>query len=406
MKGKSVYLVALIAIILVAIVLIVEKPFDNRTESTGTPDSLEGIKRVPVFDNVTAEDCNRIEIYQMDGRTSTTITRLNDTWYTNPVRKYNADKKKIDRIFETLVKAEEGEVVSRNPQNHMKFQVDKVTGTRVRFFAGGEDLLEDVYVGKMGMNYMSPSTYVRKEGSDEVLLVNGYMMSLFQAGDENWRERTIFDLEPEKITGFTLRQPGEPPIKLARLASDEWTCLSPKNLQIKKELGTRMLNTFARLRASEFIEDYPQKPYDEYGLGKDAYTFSASLKDYSSTPTLYIGKESEKRRTQWYVRAEGQETVHLIYKYNKDNLQKTLADIIPTPTPTPAPEKSPGEDLMEKVRKETEKKAEELEKMTEEEKNEAAREKLDEILGSARETPGKDKTTIEKEDKTPEPQKE
>ncbi len=395
MKSKSVYLIALIAIVLVVIVFISEKPLRQDTAKTTTPRTLTGIKREAVFENVSADDCHRIGISKFDGRSTATLTKVDDIWYVNPERKYPASRRNIDRIFDTLKKTKEGEVISRNPKNHAKFQVDKMTGTRVKFFGKDDKLLADVYVGKMGMNYMSPTTYVRKASSDEVISVNGYMMYLFQTGQDSWRERTIFDIKPGKIIAFTIKQPGQPAIKLGRLASDDWTCLEPKTFKIARESGTRMVNSFARLSASSFIKDYPQKPYKDYGLGKDAYTISASLKDYSSTPTLYIGKESTLPRNQWYVRAEGQDAVYLIYKYNHDSLAKTLAEIEATPTPTPSPKPS----LKKRVQEQAKKRKEAISKMTEKEKKAAAEKKLEEILKNAR----KRKKALKRDKLTPPP---
>ena len=162
-----------------------------------------------------------------------------------------------------------------------------------------------------------------------------------------------------------------------------------------------MVNSFAHLRAASFIKDYPQKPYEEYGLGKDAYTISASLKDYSSTPTLYIGKEAKSPRDQWYVRAKGQDTVYLIYRYVHDSLTKTLKDIEATPTPTPSPNPS----LKKQAEKEIKHRREAVSKMSEKEKKAAAKKKIEQILKKAREqkklkpTP----TTKHKEESTPAP---
>lgn len=406
MKGKSVYIIALIAMILVVIVLITEKPFKPPAEVESTPDSLQSIKRIPVFEKLSSDDCYKIRIFKGEDRTSSTLVKVNDAWYVNPERLYPASKTNAQRIFDTLKDVKEGEVISNNPENHIKFQVDEKTSTRVKFFGKNDDLLSDVYVGKMGMNYMSPSTYLRKVGSDEVLIVDAYMMSVFSIGDEAWRERTIFSYSPEDIASFTIREPGKPPIKLARMASDEWTCLEPEMFMIRKDVGIRMASSFARLQASTFIDDFPQKPFEEYGLGTDALTVSASLKDYSSTPTLYIGDMSEGQRNQWYVRGEGQDAVYLIYKYTRDSIVKTLEELQPTPTPTSTPISSPTQaPLIEKLQEEAKNKAEEVEGMTEEEKQEAIQKKLNEILEKSRENKRLKQTGIRAED-TPTPESE
>ena len=378
MKVRNVYILVVIAAILVVIVFLSEKPFQGPSgEKQKSARSLEGIKRVPVFEKVKAEDCYRIFISQYDGMSTASLSRVNGVWYTNPERKYPAAKANIERVFETFKRAGAGEVVSKNPQNHALFQVDKASGTRVKFFGKNDALLADVYIGKMGANYMAPTTYVRPEGSEEVLSVSGMMMGLFQGGQDNWRERTIFELQPENITGFIITQPGQPNIRIARLASDEWTCMYPKSFPVKKEDGMRMANTFARLRASSFIKDYPQKPYEEYGIGSQSIIIAATLKDASSTPTLYIGHESKDQPNQYYVRANGQEQVYLIYKYMRDGLAKTLAELEAKPTPTPA---NPYPTDMETLKKINEQKKKELEKMTEAERKAAVQKKIDEIL--------------------------
>ncbi|MBN1901639.1 DUF4340 domain-containing protein [Candidatus Sumerlaeota bacterium] len=384
MKGKSVYIIALIAIILVVIVLLAEKPFQQSTEVESTPDSLKTIERLPVLEKVSSENAFKIQIFRGDGGTSTTLVKVDDQWFVNPERRYSASKNNTQRIFDALKDIKDGEVVSTNPENHVKFQVDGITSTRVKFFGKNNETLADVYVGKMGMNYMSPSNYIRNAGSDDVLSVEASLTYLFQVGDEAWRERTIFSHDPSSITSFTIREPGKSPIKIARMASDEWTCLEPDMFMIRKDIGNRMASSFARLQASSFVEDWPQKSFEEYGLDSDALSLTASLKDYSSTPTLYIGARNEDERNQWYVRAEGQETVYQIYQYARDSLVKTLEELKPTPTPTPTPESSPTEaSLTEKVREETLKKAEDIQGMTEEEKQEAIQEKLDEIIEKA-----------------------
>jgi|GEM_PF-545954 len=382
MKGKTIYIIAAIAAFLVILVFVTEKPFKQPVSEDTTPDSLQTIKSIPVFDKIFSEDdCGKIQIFQGDDKTSATLVRLKGNWFVNPDRMYPAAKSNTERIFSTLKEISEGEVISNNPKNHIKFQVNEQTSTRVKFYDKNDALLEDVFVGKTGMNYMSPSSYVRKSGSDEVLMVKGYMMGLFPTMEESWRERTIFDFDQENITGFTIDEPGKPPVKIARLASDDWTCLAPETFPVQKDVGRRMANSFARLRASAFVDDFPQKPFDEYGLGGGALKISASLKDYSSTPTLYIGDETEAKRTQWYVRAENQDTVYLIYKYTKDSIYKSLDQLHPTPKPTPTPEKTK---VVEGIQKQAEIKAEEINKMTEEEKQEAIQKKLDTILEQAK----------------------
>lgn len=374
MKGRTVIIVAAIAVILGAIVLIVEKPFSSDSGEEAAPDSLQAVESVPVFDKVSEENCFRIEISSMDGRTTASLARKGDMWYTDPERGYPADETKIDRIFEALADVEQGEVASVNPDNHPRFEVDKLTGKHVTFYDKNSNVLEDVIIGKMGSNYMSRTTYVRKAGSDRVLSVKAFLMNSFRPGQENWRKRAIFDYQPDEITAFTIEQPGEPEIELAKFSSGEWTCVSPPDIQLKDDVGRNISNAFSRLRASDFVDDYPLKSDKEYGLDQDAVKITASLKDYSSTPTLFIGKENPEKKGRWFVRAKDQHTVYLVSKYTHDRLVRTPEDLEPTPTPVPTPK------LEDDVREQMEKRKEEVENMSEQERKEAVQKKINELM--------------------------
>ncbi|HPB30674.1 MAG TPA: DUF4340 domain-containing protein [Candidatus Sumerlaeota bacterium] len=381
MKPRNIYITAAVAIALVVLVFVMEKPLDNSGDGASEiKTDLAGIEKVAVFEKVSDETCARVDISRMDGLSTATIQKLDSVWYANPERRYTASVQNVERVFSTLAGAKSGEVISRNPENHARFQVDKMTGLRVRFYDKSGGLLEDVYVGKSGQNYMAPTSYVRREGEDQVLQVPGMLSHIFQTGEDSWRERTIFDIDPENIAAFFIREPGKPPVHLARLSGGGWTCLAPEPSEVRSDVGTRLLNTFSRMRVGAFLKDYPQKPFAEYGLGEnDAWVITASLKDYSTTPTLYLGNESGENPGQYYVRAEGSNDVHLIYKYNRDSLACGFNDIGPTPIPSPTPE----QDLVKKVQEEYEKKKQEVENMTEGEKLEAVRRKRQEILAGA-----------------------
>lgn len=376
MKSRNVYIVAALAVILVVAVILIEKPFQEESEEM-TPGSLNQINTVAVFENAGKENVRRIELSSIDGRTTTSLTKVDDKWYTNPERKYPAQTQKVENVLETISKIESGEVISKNPKNHSSFEVDKIQGKRVQLFDKNNKMLADVYVGKMGQGFANPSTYVRKVGDDEVLSVNGMLSHLVQPGERNWQDMTIFQLDPENIASFTIEKPREPTIEIVRTATDEWILKEPEGIRMKDDVGRRMVNSFSRLRGSDFVEDYPIKPFSEYDLGAGAMKITARLKDGSSTPTLFIGKESESKPNQWYIREKDGEMVYTIYKYTRDSLAWNVDNIQPTPTPPPA---TPTPSLQEKIQEEAEKKAEEIDSMTEEEKRKAVEKKFEEIL--------------------------
>jgi hypothetical protein len=325
MKSRNALLLLGVAIVLVVAFLVIEKPLSEKPSSL--PSGEAEITRVPIFQNVSADACTRIDISQFDGRTTATLLKADDTWFVDRERKREADTRTLTQLFQAISNIKEGEVVSHNPANHPRFQVDPLTGTRATFRDTHDNVLADVVIGKMASDF--GSTYVRKANSDDVLKVSGMLTHLVsRRGPDAWRDHMICDFSPETITAFVLKGANET-IRLKKFADGTWQIVSPVVQTADAAAAGRFVGSFARLRAASFEDNEEEKPLKQFGLDPPQFSVQASLQDYSSTPTLLIGNEKEKPKGQFYAKREAKNQIYLIPSFQLDMLRKSVADFLP-----------------------------------------------------------------------------
>ncbi len=114
---------------------------------------------------------------------------------------YAADQLSVTAAIGRGKRIELKNVVSSNPQKQQLFQVDSA-GTLVRVFEHGTQG-PAFHVGKPGASYTE--TYVRREGSNDVYLADGLLTYTFAKGVKEWRDKTIFKSEPDRITNVRLQ---------------------------------------------------------------------------------------------------------------------------------------------------------------------------------------------------------
>ncbi len=114
---------------------------------------------------------------------------------------FRADENAINSAISRGRKIEVRGVVSNNPEKQGVFQVDS-TGTIVKFFEHGTEKTA-FRIGKPGTTY--DETYVRREGDGDVLVAEGPLAYLYVKSPEDWRDRTIFKTDRDRITEIRYR---------------------------------------------------------------------------------------------------------------------------------------------------------------------------------------------------------
>jgi len=217
---------------------------------------------------------------------------------------FAADKKPIDKVLETVASMKIRSVVSRNPKNFEPFEVTEGKAIEVQMDDASQNTLAALHVGKSGPDIFS--TYVSKKGSDQVVLVNAILKTVFEQDLKAWRNKTIFAFNKDDITEYKVE--GNMILHVKQDDNSTWQVLAPETFTPKKGAVEDAVENFAELDAVDFGEDNQTK----YRLDTPARTITATLKD-GTAKVLYIGKD--KNAFQHFVKAEGIDTIFVVEDY-------------------------------------------------------------------------------------------
>jgi len=183
MKRNTVILVGILALLIVAVFLVLQRPGERSVSA----DSSEVLVS---YDSAAVE---KIEVTSASA--ATILQRDGAGWMlTSPLRA-KADDAGVHQLLSKGRMIALKAMVSSNPQKQTMFQVDSA-GTLVRLYAGGSERVA-FRIGKTGPTYTE--TYVRREGSNDVFLADGMLLYLFVKQPRDWRDKAILRLPQESI---------------------------------------------------------------------------------------------------------------------------------------------------------------------------------------------------------------
>jgi len=336
MKVRTTVILFGIFVILLVFVYLFEGPLSERARK-----KEEGV--IALFPDFEKESIRKIEVKSSTQEVS--LERKEEGWLIGGTDGFTADPQLVNSALDTIKNFKRENIASKNPKKQELFEVTQEKGVEVKAFDAEKKILTHFYIGKTGPDFLS--TYLRKEGSNEVLLV-GSIKSSFDKSIKNWRDKTIFDFPAETITQLTLKTPKKE-IVLEKDEKEEWQISKPEKVKAKKEEVKNIGTTIASLRAIDFAEDYDLKKYQ---LDKPQITITAILED-KEEKRLLIGKKHEEK-SQYYLKNQAKKTIFLVGKYQIDKMNKTLQDL--------KEEEKKEEEQKEETAKEAKKKKAELKK--------------------------------------------
>ena len=213
---------------------------------------------------------------------------------------FAADEEVVKRALNSLVNVQKGIVASMNPGNQVAYQVKGPMGLHV--VLGRKDgTVADIVIGKTAPDHSG--SYVRMEGSDEVLLVNKALAGLFPTALTDWRDRTIWDVEPKKIRSVIVSTPKKS-YELVK-KEDAWTVPGKPDEKLDDKIVSELLGSVSDMRAKGFaVESDPRAAFKKPELTVDL------LLDDGTTRTLEIA--GKNNLGQSYARNKGDDQVYLV----------------------------------------------------------------------------------------------
>ncbi len=183
MKRSNLILLGILLILVAAVVIVLQQP-GERSADAGSAETLISYDSAAV---------DKLEIVSRNG--NVVLQKEGATWMlTSPLRTPAATEAVTAAISRGRDLRPTG-LVSSNPEKQSVFKVDSLA-TLVRISCQGAE----VAAFRLGKNDQSWSgTFVRREGSNDVYLVQGVLGYVFEKSVDDWRNRTIFATPQESI---------------------------------------------------------------------------------------------------------------------------------------------------------------------------------------------------------------
>jgi len=310
MKVRTTFILFGIFIILLVFVYFFEGPLSKKDQSKAKETTI-------LFPDFKKDKATKIETKSSTQEVS--LEKKEEGWLISNTDGFTADPKLVTTALDTVKNFTRENIASKNPQKQGLFEVTVGKGLGIKVSGADENILAHFYIGKTGPDFFS--TYLRKEGSEEVLLTGGYVKSTFDKSVENWRDKTVFDFPAETISQLTLKTP-EDEIVLKKDNKGDWQITKPEKCKAKKEMVVNIGTTLASLKAIGFAEGYNLETYQ---LDIPQIKITAILGDKEEKQLLIAKKQEEE--SQYYVKNQAKRTIFLVGKHQIDKMNKTLQDL-------------------------------------------------------------------------------
>ncbi len=212
---------------------------------------------------------------------------------------FPADRSVVGSALGVFGDFRRGVVVSTNPENQKVYHVSGPLGLNVRLYEGDEKVV-DVTIGKQSRNLSG--NYVRVGDSDEVTLSDRRLAQLFPTAVPDWRDRTIWRIDPKEVTALTVERPAGS-YELVR--NDGTWKLTKGGSPIDEKKVEQLIRKLSAIYAAGFASaDDPRTQFK-----RPAIQVTLATKD-GKTYELDVGGSNNLK--QYYARRAGDEQVYLV----------------------------------------------------------------------------------------------
>jgi Domain of unknown function (DUF4340) len=233
MKKNIYVLLGVFAILIVVAYVMMNRP-GEKDISIGNSQFLVDVDSIAV---------DKIEITSPANKV--VLEKRGSEWSLSSPVEYRANQSSVLSIIHEAKNLAVKEIVSSNPEKRPIFQVDS-TGTLVKIFQNGLEHAAFI-VGKRGQSYSE--TYVRKEQSNDVVVVDGSLPPSFNKLVKDWRDKTVLKIPKENIKTISFQYPGES--YSLSLHDSIWMIgdSKPKAVDV-----TSLLTSLSNVEADDFVD--------------------------------------------------------------------------------------------------------------------------------------------------------
>ena len=326
MKLKHNLILLIVLIIFASVILLVERPFENKTKKTREEAS-------PLFPDLKIEQVKKIVVKKSN--TTTTLENRDNLWYILDKEGYPADPTLVAGVIKKIQGFKKINLASRKKDKHSLFEVKEGMGVEVTLLGPEKKELARFLIGKTGPDFLS--TYIRKADSDDVYLYDDYLRGDFDRPVNNWRDKTILAFNPNEVVTLTISKLKEKEtIVLTKDTQGNWQLEEPISSLAENPPTEKLLTTLGNLKATDFADE--EKELKDSGIDDPTYQITVRLKD-NRKKTLLVG--NTKERGQYYAKNDEKKYLFLLDHNTVENLVPKVKDL--QKAKTESEEKKPPE---------------------------------------------------------------
>jgi hypothetical protein len=326
MKLKHNLILLIVLIIFASVILLVEKPFENKAKKTRE-------EAPPLFPGFKVEQVKKIVVKKSS--TTTTLENRDNLWYLLDKEAYPADPTIVDGVIKKIQGFKKINLASRKKDKHSLFEVKEGMGVEVSLFGPEKKELARFLIGKTGPDFLS--TYIRKADSDDVYLYDDYLRGDFDKQANNWRDKTILAFDPNEVVTLTISKLKEKEkIALTKDTQGNWQLEEPISSLAENSPIEKILTTLGNLKATGFADE--EKEFKDSGIDDPTYQITVRLKD-NRKKTLLVG--NTKERGQYYAKNDEKKYLFLLDYNIVERLAPKIKDL--QKAKTESAEKNPQE---------------------------------------------------------------
>lgn len=254
---------------------------------------------------------------------------------------YPASDDRVGSLFDQLASIKKNRVVSANPEMWKSFEVDQAAKLKLKLLDAAGKSLVSLIVGKTLDE--ERGSYVRMDGSNEVILINRSLPFYLDSTTSFWSHLKFFpaDLRGEDIMRISARCDIAFSDETSRRlnwtliqnqeAGSDWKVVAPAGAQgtvLDNKEVDRVANTLAAFAGSEFV---PAGGAAETGLAAPAAEVLFSTvknQDYR----ILVGSRSGK--DQYYAKLDGGAYTYLIPEWRLKDILQPLTELAQKPAET------------------------------------------------------------------------
>jgi hypothetical protein len=245
----------------------------------------------------------------------TILTRQDEQWVVSGTNNILANAESVNQLLTRVTQLKKGDIISQQPAKFKLFQVDDA-GLEVNITDHENNSLVNFYLGKQGPDFNS--IYIRKEGSNEVLLLGENPRFIFDKPD--WRKKELFKFDTQAVTGLCLEYDNQ----IFSLVKEEenWQLMQPENTPANPKTINLILDSLNRLRIIDYVEE--QQPLATYGLDKPWFKIKLNLSNGINIGLIAGNKKEDD--TLYYAKSDDNKFIFTLPIHQLDRLKKNLTD--------------------------------------------------------------------------------